>query len=681
MSKSKPLAVADVIFSLKTFAAAMLAYWIALRFGLKNPYWAVGTVYIVAHPLSGATVSKAFYRLLGTALGAVMTVVLVPNLVSSPEILSLALALWTGTCLFVSMLDRSPRSYIFMLAGYTVVLTGFTLVSTPLNSFDTAVSRLEEIGIGILCVGIVSRVVWPQRAGAVLARRVDTWMGNAASLTRDVLAGQGNVLHAIKARQALAVDAVDLRGFTTHVGYETRDDQVLAERMTALQQRMIALLPLLSEITDAVAVLDRSESGRGPQGQWLERIAVWVNAPDVEITSESEALLNEFQQVQQYDGQSATWRQMIVVRLAKRLHDLVEVWHDCRVLRGDMASGTVHTLSLALTAGPSKPADLHTDYGMALLSALAVVVAVLIACTLWIGSGWTYGWMAAQMAAILCCVLATIDDALPALRKVMGYVLMAVVVTFIYKFAVMPLMDGFVPLICALGLFLIPVGVLMAIPARWLLGFQLSVNLIYQSELHNQPTMDFSAFANVSLATVIGILIAMMTLSTVRSIGAEASARRLLRAGWSMVIESAATTRRSDGERMVQRMLDQLGLLVPRLAAIAPGSDLTGSDILRDLRVGLNILKIQRNKQALTGPLREVVEALLVRLAEYYRAKRAGHPISSDSLLAAVDDCLARLVTSQSEPELRRIRDALVGLRSAVSPDTQPALPGKEMYA
>ena len=34
----------DVVFSLKTFAAAMLALWIALMADLPNPYWSVAAV-------------------------------------------------------------------------------------------------------------------------------------------------------------------------------------------------------------------------------------------------------------------------------------------------------------------------------------------------------------------------------------------------------------------------------------------------------------------------------------------------------------------------------------------------------------------------------------------------------------------------------------------------------------
>ena len=88
------------LFAVKTFAAAMLALYIAMSIGLDRPYWAMATVYIVAQPLTGALRSKALYRLIGTLIGAAATVVLVPNLVNAPELLSAALALWTGLCLY-----------------------------------------------------------------------------------------------------------------------------------------------------------------------------------------------------------------------------------------------------------------------------------------------------------------------------------------------------------------------------------------------------------------------------------------------------------------------------------------------------------------------------------------------------------------------------------------------------
>ena len=113
------------LYSAKNCAAALLALWISLLVGLPMPFWAMSTAYIVGNPLAGATRSKAIYRVFGTAIGAAAAVALVPQMVEQPPLLSLALALWVGGCLAVSLLDRSPRSYVLMLAGYTATIIGF----------------------------------------------------------------------------------------------------------------------------------------------------------------------------------------------------------------------------------------------------------------------------------------------------------------------------------------------------------------------------------------------------------------------------------------------------------------------------------------------------------------------------------------------------------------------------
>lgn len=147
MIDSRPFVVrhADLIFAVKTFAAAMLAFVIALWLDLPRPYWAMATVYITSQPLAGATSSKALYRVLGTLTGAAASIAIIPTFVDAPELLCLVIALWVGLCLYLSLLDGTPRSYTFMLAGYTVALIGFPEVSTPGNIFDDAVARVEEI--------------------------------------------------------------------------------------------------------------------------------------------------------------------------------------------------------------------------------------------------------------------------------------------------------------------------------------------------------------------------------------------------------------------------------------------------------------------------------------------------------------------------------------------------------
>src|ERR1700754_5164189 len=101
---------AALVFALRTFAAAMLAFSIALWLDMPRPYWAMASVYITSNPLTGATASKAVYRMLGTLIGAAGTILLIPNLVNAPELLSIAIALWAVVCLYLSLIDGAPRA-------------------------------------------------------------------------------------------------------------------------------------------------------------------------------------------------------------------------------------------------------------------------------------------------------------------------------------------------------------------------------------------------------------------------------------------------------------------------------------------------------------------------------------------------------------------------------------------
>ena len=98
------------MFSLKSYAGAMLALYLSYSMGLPRPFWAMTTAYIVSQPWSGAVRSKALYRLVGTFVGSAMTVYMVPRLSNSPVVMTAAMALWVGACLYMSVLDRTPRS-------------------------------------------------------------------------------------------------------------------------------------------------------------------------------------------------------------------------------------------------------------------------------------------------------------------------------------------------------------------------------------------------------------------------------------------------------------------------------------------------------------------------------------------------------------------------------------------
>src|SRR5690606_38305531 len=116
-----------------------------------------------------------------------MTIYTVPRLANYPVLMTLAMVLWLGLCLYIAVLDRTPRSYLFMLAGYTAAMIGFPSVTDPALVFDTGLARVEEISLGIICATLVHSVVLPRGIGRAMMGRLDATVRDARSWIQDVL--------------------------------------------------------------------------------------------------------------------------------------------------------------------------------------------------------------------------------------------------------------------------------------------------------------------------------------------------------------------------------------------------------------------------------------------------------------------------------------------------------------
>ncbi|ANG98733.1 hypothetical protein A8A54_19190 [Brucella pseudogrignonensis] len=656
----------NVLFSLKTFAAAMLAYFIAVSFDLPKPFWAVGTVYIIAHPLSGAITSKAIYRLLGTAIGGVMTVIIVPNLVNAPTLLTAAVVVWVGFCLFLSLLDRTPRSYVFLLAGYTVLLAGLPLVDSPEAVFDTVIARVEEIGIAIICAAVVSRVILPNHAGPVLLGRVDTWLTNAAKLSTDTLTGKLDESKVASEWRRLAADAVDMQAFTTHVSYDTSHHREFTALMRGLQQRKLALLPVVSSLADIRAALEQIKTPLANDAiELIENTGYWLNDQSDDARAVRFSLRDKAHCLFFSDANQPTWEHIILANAGQQICELIDIWQACQALRVDIALEHISPTSkqIIVEAGRSEQ---HVDYGMAFLTALSTMICISSATAFWILSGWTDGVTVAQISGVFCCLLATMDDPVPAMRKFLPLLLWAAVAAFVYNFAIMPMVDGFVPLVAALGLFLIPAGICLAVPSLFLIGMGLCVNFPFMIGLQARLNTDFAFFLNANIATVLAVIWAMVISGIVKSVGAETSGRRLIQAGWRQVYQLAAHER-ANLDRIRRRIIDILGLLAPRVAA-APQYGLIASDLIRDLRAGISLARLR----SLHG--KGQLDELFPNAACYYKLKADGEEAVPTALVENIDTCLASFAGNNVGPEQNETLKLLAALRIAISPQSPPPI-------
>ncbi|KQV81956.1 FUSC family protein [Rhizobium sp. Root1220] len=662
----------DVVFSIKTFAAAMLALVIALCFDLTNPYWAVGTVYIVAHPLSGASTSKAIYRLIGTVVGGAVTVILIPNLVNSPELLTLAIALWMAFCLGISLLDRTPRSYGFMLAGYTTALTGFPVVANPDTAFTYATARVEEIALGIICAAVVNRIIFPRHAGPVLAARINAWLRDGAHLAIGTLNGRGRDPSLLAASRRLAADAVDLHSFTTHVAYDTSGLREKVGRTRMLQHRMVAMLPIVSGLSDVLHALEKATGGQFTPSvnKLVVDVVALLESGQPLAEEKRQELLVLMAEAEEEGRLQQEWNGLLAHNITARVRDLVQIWGDCLSLKQDIESGSRHDLRWRRFGTSFDRVPIHKDYGMALHSGLSVVLATGIATALWIQTGWPQGSAAAMMAGVLCCIFATMDDPAPAMLKFVYVAIITVLAAFLFEFGLMPLIHGYVALAAALGLVLVPAGVLMTRPSTALYGLGFCVNLPNMLGLQDRLSLDLASFINSNTAMVVGMVVACGTTMLVRSVGAEWAAHRLLRSGWIDIVAAARRPEGVDFTRLLYQMVDRFGLAAPKLAMIQAESAVARSDILRDLRNGLNTIELQRHKQLLARDKHTAIDDVLSGIAAHYQEKQKRRDAQpAEGLRETLDRSLLSLADPGKSSAVEGARRAVTALRYSLYPD------------
>jgi uncharacterized membrane protein YccC len=665
----------ELLFSVKSLTASMLALYIALSIGLPRPFWSMLTAYIVSNPFSGPVRSKALYRLGGTFLGSLTTVFLVPRLAAEPELLTLALALWVGACLYVSLLDRTPRAYAFMLAGYTAALVGFPTVSDPGSIFDVALARVEEIGLGITCGTIVHSLILPRSLGPVLLSRLDKAVTDARHWMRDALHG-GTIAGEARDRRKLAADITDLRIMSTHLPFDTSNLRWTADAIGALQDRLSALVPLLSGVEDRVRELQRNGPNAlsGPWRALLDAIEHWSTSDAdgaVEDEHRIQELLDAAAAIAPPVNSNTTWENALKVNLAARLQALIRAWAECRRLRRGLQAGVKDRAPpIAFDGAGLTPRVLHRDRGMALLSSLAAVIAIVSVCAFWIATAWPAGSAAAMMTAVFCCFFATQDDPVPGIMQFLTYTLWSIPVSALYLLVLLPAVHHFETLVLVVAPLFFVIGIFIARPSSMGKAMAFLFGVAGALSMQDTGTADLVSFINSMLGQIGGITAAVIFTRLLRTVSAEWTARRLLQAGWSELAGLARTLRPPSVAEMSARMLDRIGLLTPRLAMAGPQEDLAAVDALGDLRVGLNMTLLLALPQDAQQRL-PALGTLIAALSEHFRYRPEQPAATEPALLGRVDDALRGACAFAQ----REAVAALVGIRRDLFPDAPPYRP------
>ena len=621
----------DWAFALKVLGAAILALFLALWIDLPRPYWAVSTVFITVQPFAGATRSKAIYRVYGTVLGAIVAVILVPNLVNAPELLTLAIALWVAICLYVSLLDRTPRSYILMLAGYTAAFIGFPAVADPGSIFDTAVARAEEITLGILCASLVGSIVLPQSVAPVIAARLEQWFAAARAWSSAVLA-RSPIGNSQAERLRLAGGAVAFDALVTPLRYDMTGAERSADAMATLRQHMLMFLPIVASIADRIETLERMQALPDSLRQRLDDMAAWLRSGTIDPGPAD--------------------------RLRHAVADYDPVFPRAPVRE---------TLAFRYTAQARRIR--HHDHGMALLSAVAAFLSIVLASAIWIATAWPDGMSAPMLAAVGASFFAVQDDPAPQIVDLANAGLIGAIGAGVYLFAILPMATSFEMLALALAPGVLLCGLAMTQPRTAVIGLGTGVVGFTLLAIQDQYTGDFAPFVNSAIAAIVGVWIAAIVTRLVRSVGGAWSARHLRRINRRSLAAAAAGEGAQDGLELAALMLDRVGLIVPKISALPRDDVEWTAELVTEVRVGINLVELRRVRRQLTGPAAAAVDRLLTALGHYFRTD-AVHPPAA--LLEPLDASLDAIMTDEDESERRAALLGLTDLRRSLFPNAAP---------
>ena len=412
------IGIRPIIFSVNCYIATILTMFVAFSLDLKSPGWAMTTVYLTSQPLSGAMRAKAVYRAIGTFVGAAAMVAIVPNLVDAPELTTLAIMLWVALCVFVSLLDRTPRSYMFVLSGYTAALIGFPSVLAPGTVFDTAVSRVEEITLGVVCAAIVHSLIFPKSVFSAFEQKLRIAIADTRRWLADGLTQQATP-EAEMERRRIAADISELYLLGTSLRFDTSPHRPDISTIRAFDRKIVALLPLVSAIEDRLTLLRRIGPLDAKLSQALAGVYDWLKLQAPGDRHRAAELKEACVAATPAVGPQSSWADLVKVNLTVRLIELIDSWQACLGFAAYLAD-PVQTPSADIRAAAAQigPKPMHTDPGIALLSALAAAIAMGICAFFWIATAWPEGAGAVAFAAVACTLFASLDDPTPTIRNI-----------------------------------------------------------------------------------------------------------------------------------------------------------------------------------------------------------------------------------------------------------------------
>ncbi|MFP8966509.1 FUSC family protein [Pokkaliibacter sp. CJK22405] len=646
----------QVVFALRLFIAAMLAFAVAVKMGLPQPYWAMVTCCVVMNPTMGALRSKAVYRICGTIGAGIITLALVSVLASVPLVLVVCTGLVAAISFGLSFIDRTPRAYGFQLGGITLMLVAVAGINSPETMFNTVVARCTEICLGVVSTVLIDSIIAPRSMAPMLHQRMQSWLPDVEKWLTDILSHQSSDTAIAHDRLKTLADIASLSQLISQFRYDPSISRFELRCALAIQHRLMRIAPLLSAIRGRLAQL--SEADRELLQPTLDEITQQLHSRQ-QLTPEVIAALRQHPAA---SAEDVPWLSLVHDQLADLLGRLSRYWEEVWQLHDSMYEHRPLSGRLMKELKETRAFPLPPDLNLAVRMALSVGTAYTILSLIWYYTGWSQGPNMVLLGVIGLAFFGGGDEPGKGIAKFGRFALLALTLAGVLCYGLLPMATNFPLFVMAMACLMVPLGIWAAVnPMAILL---LAVGL---SSINLQGTYspwDFGFFLDAGVANLLGIYVGFVSVSFFRSWGVVSvlEGYRQQELDDRLKLIERATLRRK--EAYLYRALDRIASMTPRLV---PGGQLEESFILlRRLRIGANIADLRILLRQLEGPVAAQLFGVLATLARDLKARTP-----SDELLQQLDQSLRDLWYSEHPQRLDILR-ALTGIRLGVFESASP---------
>ena len=673
MFELSPLLFENLLYSIKCFAAAMLAIYLALKMGLPKPFWAMTTVYVVsAQPFSGIIRSRSFYRVIGTLIAAIAVVTGFPLFFNYRILFLIVIALWVGGCIYLSLMDRTPRSYIFRLAAYTAGIIAFPLLQSPdvmsaSAPFDQALSRVEEIILGILCATVIHTAFFPRSIDKKLLSGLDNSLSEALQWLRGILTNQ--YLEKGRQRLKLSQDITASRLLATHVPYDPSTLRWHSRIINIFHDRLALLIMTGAEIGEYKKDMENFYPDLLSK-HWQkmnDEIAGWIrNGP---FTREkSEALHEEIRALTPSVDAASSWDQFLLLHYAVLLHKSVNIvtssrhWRDrIEAERKNEKPGRKPSATFVSNT------FLQTEKKLAFRTAMSAAMGALIGSVVWIMSGWQQGSGIPVYACLICCIFAMVDEPASYAKGAFKSILIMVPVCIFYLWTVLAYTNSFEMLCLVLAPFLLLMGYLTVHPAYGLRPSLMVAAFSGMLMTYDQSIPNASEIFNSQLAQLFGMGLGIVLITIFRRIDLEKMAYYLAEACWIENASIGHAAKPPSIHTLAVRMTDRISLIVSHLSSVKDRQRISSLHLIRDILTSMDMAELKRLEPFLHEN-KIPVEILLSTLSDHFRQKLDNPSHNPAPILAPLDTCLRQLAAMENSLPGNQAISTLVGIRIDLFP-------------